>query len=83
MEQYNMILRLQELGFSIKGIARQLGLDRNPIRRYLSYQGGDSPSGVTAAPASPPFNGLPLHVQQLHAKFSFTERDLKKTGVTR
>lgn len=83
MEHYNMILRLQELGFSIKGIARQLGLARNTIRRYLSDQGGDSPPDDTAAPSSSPRIGLPLRVQQLHEHFSYAERELKKTGVTR
>lgn len=78
-----MILRLQELGFSIKGIARQLGLARHSICRYLSDQGWDSHPSDTAAPVAPPRIGLPLRIQQLHEHFSYAERELKKTGVTR
>lgn len=57
MEQYNMILRLQELGFSIKGIARQLGLARNTIYWYLSDQGGYSPPGANEGFSPPNLRG--------------------------
>lgn len=83
MEQYNLILKLHASGYSIKGIARQLGLSRNTVRKYLDRQ---AQAGETPAPtpgASLPSAGLPARVQALHDHFKYAELEIKKTGVTR
>lgn len=83
MEQYEMILNLQRLGFSVKGIARQMGLARNTVRKYLAQGHDDGQQLDSDIPSALPPSGLTQRLQHLQEHFAYAELELKKTGVTR
>lgn len=83
MEQYDMILRLQRLGFSVKGISRHMGLARNTVRKYLAQGPDDGQRRDGDAPPALSPSGLTRRMQQLQEHFAYAEQELKKTGVTR
>ncbi len=83
MEQFNLIIRLHASGSSIKGIARQLGLSRNTVRKYLETRGRSEEPQAQPPLIELPAAGLSARVQALHNHFTYAEREIKKTGVTR
>lgn len=89
MEQVKLILKLQQNGYSTKGIARQLGLSRNTVRKYLSKLQVDSPGDLkkeTLAGIVYNNDTIPIRSERqskLLDHFICAEAELKRPGVTR
>ena len=89
MEQLKLILRLQQNGISVKGIARQTGLARNTVKKYLSNVALEN--RVKMKPeklAEIAFNTDTVNLKsdrlsKLIDHFMYAETQIKLTGVTR
>ena len=61
-----MILELHRQGLKVAAIARQLGVDRKTVRKYIS-RGLEPPAMVFDAPAEEPDPFLPYLCERLRA----------------
>lgn len=89
MEQLKLIVRLHQNGYSIKAIARQTGLARNTVRKYLSRVELENPVKMKSEElAAIAFNNDTVNLKserlrKLNDHFTYAETELKRTGVTR
>lgn len=87
MDQLKLINRLLEKGCSIKGIARNTGLSRNTVKKYIALLNIESPPKSNEQLAAV-FNGdtTPLkgaRYAKLIEHFGYAQTQLNLTGVTR
>lgn len=89
MEQVKLILNLLEKGYSVKAIARHVGLARNTVRKYLARLNIESATDIKTEKLSGiAFNNDVLHLRserqaKLFEYFTTAETELKRPGVTR
>ena len=74
MNQKDMILRLQENGYSIKRIVKETGIARNTVRSYVR-----DPDNTPEGPD--PIAGV--RYRKLVEHFGAVEKELQRVGVTR
>lgn len=82
VEQLKLIRQLHNKGYSLKRIARDTGLSRNTIRKYVARLEGSDQNLASALQE----DSFPRHTER-HASlikhFAYAEEELKKDGVTR
>lgn len=86
MEEVKQILRFHKLGYSIKGIARQTGISRNTIRKYLAQQFDVSASikELTKTVYNTDYTQfVSARHERLMEHFKTAQNELKRPGVTR
>lgn len=91
MNQIKQILRLRALGKPIKQIARDLGISRNTVKRYLSLQqnSGQDLLGLSDHEFHQTLNPTPTQSQRkqryeyVRQRYDYYAKELQRTGVTR
>lgn len=91
MNQIKQILRLHSNGVSIKSIARQLGIARNTVKRYLALQNNSNQNllDLSEEQFHEQINPKPTNSQRqqryeyVKARYPEYVRELQRTGVTR
>jgi transposase len=82
VEQLKLIRQLLIKGYSIKRIARDTGLARNTIRKYLARLEA-SDQNLNASLQEDSFPRQTERHARLIQHFAYAEAELKKSGVTR